>query len=281
MRVRLRFAKVGKVRFTSHRDVARMFERALRRTALPVAYSGGFSPRPKLSFGLALSTGHESVAEYLDIVVAEPLDAAGLAALPARLSDALPVGVDVVDAAPIAAAEPSLQEDVRSCTFRIEVADLDPADAQRLVAAAMAADELVLTRTRKGREIVDDLRPAVLTVSVVGRTDRGTELEAELAVHPRSVRPAELLRALSSERTLEARRVLRTAQWIWRDGARSEPLPAAAPTDATAPSHAEAHGASRRDHPDGRPRTPGGRTPPDEHAGRAGEDHLATGVGTG
>jgi radical SAM-linked protein len=67
MRVRLRFAKVGKVRWTSHRDVARMWERALRRIRLPLAYTQGFSPRPKVSFGLALSTGHESVAEYLDI----------------------------------------------------------------------------------------------------------------------------------------------------------------------------------------------------------------------
>ena len=67
MRLRLRFDKHGKVRFTSHRDVARIWERTLRRAALPVAYSEGFSPRPKLSFGLALSTGHESDAEYLDV----------------------------------------------------------------------------------------------------------------------------------------------------------------------------------------------------------------------
>ena len=67
MRVRLRFTKAGKVRFTSHRDVARMWERAVRRAGLPVSYSEGFSPRAKLHFGLALSTGHESIAEYLDV----------------------------------------------------------------------------------------------------------------------------------------------------------------------------------------------------------------------
>ena len=66
-RLRVRFAKHGKVRFTSHRDVARVWERALRRVALPVAYSEGFSPRPRLSFGLALPTGCASVGEYLDI----------------------------------------------------------------------------------------------------------------------------------------------------------------------------------------------------------------------
>ena len=66
-RVRIRFAKLGKIRWTSHRDTARMWERAFRRARLPVGYTNGFSPRPRVSFGLALPTGHESVAEYLDV----------------------------------------------------------------------------------------------------------------------------------------------------------------------------------------------------------------------
>ena len=66
--VRLRYTKRGKVRWISHRDVARALERAFRITELPLAFTEGFSPRPKVSFGLALSTGHESDAEYLDLV---------------------------------------------------------------------------------------------------------------------------------------------------------------------------------------------------------------------
>ena len=66
-RLRFRFSKMGKVRFTSHRDVARMWERALRRSRLPVAYSQGFVPHPLVSFGLALPTGCESLGEYLDV----------------------------------------------------------------------------------------------------------------------------------------------------------------------------------------------------------------------
>src|SRR5215210_3122241 len=100
-RVRLRFSKVGKVRFTSHRDTARCWERALRRAELPVAYTEGFSPRPKVSFGLALSTGHESLAEYLDVDLdlddmRSPSDTEAL--LP-QLSSALPVGIDATAAA--------------------------------------------------------------------------------------------------------------------------------------------------------------------------------------
>ena len=72
--VRVRYAKRGKVRWISHRDVARAFERALRIEQLPLAFTLGFSPRPKVSFGLALSTGYESDAEYLDLELAEPIE---------------------------------------------------------------------------------------------------------------------------------------------------------------------------------------------------------------
>ena len=72
--VRVRYAKRGKIRWISHRDVARAFERALRIEQLPLAFTLGFSPRPKVSFGLALSTGHESEVEYLDLVFSEEIE---------------------------------------------------------------------------------------------------------------------------------------------------------------------------------------------------------------
>jgi radical SAM-linked protein len=247
MKVRLRFSKLGKIRFTSHRDVARIWERALRRAALPVAYTEGFSPRPKLHFGLALSTGHESLAEYLDVDLRDEVE---IAALPALLDAELPVGIRVTAAAPVAPGTPSLQEAVASCSWRIEALGLDPALADSLVADLLAADEVLITRTRKGKEVTDDLRPAILTVSLTGPTTGGVSLDADLAVHPRSARPSELLRALASQAP-PARRaavtegnVLRVAQWTWRDGVRCEPL--AAP-DVTARGEDAHHG---RDHTD-------------------------------
>lgn len=219
--VRFRFTKLGKIRFTSHRDVARIFERALRKAAIPVAYTEGFSPRPKIAFGLALSTGHESMAEYLDVSV-KPDAGIPVSDLPGRLSSALPSGLDVVAAAPVQPGDASLQEAVTSCTWRIEVPGWDLDDAGQHVDAALAADELVLTRTRKGKEVTDDLRPAVLSLAVVGPSPWGVELEAELATQPRGLRPAELLAVLSP--SAHEGHVLRTAQWISRDGAKVEPL---------------------------------------------------------
>ena len=127
IRLRVRFAKRGKVRFTSHRDVARLWERALRKAGVDVAYSEGFSPRPKLSFGLALSTGHESEAEYLEIRLAEgprtDTDLADLDSLGRRLDEALPAGIDVLAVAASDQKNDSLQQAVTACTWRFDVDD--------------------------------------------------------------------------------------------------------------------------------------------------------------
>jgi radical SAM-linked protein len=221
-RVRLRFSKLGKVRWTSHRDVARMWERALRRAEVRVAYSEGFSPRPKLSFGLALSTGHESLGEYLDVDLAAPVD---VESLPARLTPALPDGIDCLAGIELAGGEPSLQQDVTTCRWEIELAGV--ADAADGVAAALAAPTLVITRTRKGQDVTDDVRPAILAMTACGAV-----VVADVATQPRGLRPGELLDACFPG--VEALRVLRTHQWIERDGARREPVP----VDATSLPHA-------------------------------------------
>jgi radical SAM-linked protein len=220
--IRLKFTKLGKIRFTSHRDVARLFERALRKAAIDVAYTEGFSPRPKIAFGLALSTGHESLAEYLDVALRD--GDVDVTTLPGRLSSALPAGIDVVAAAPAQPGDASLQEAVTSCTWRIELRDMDLDRAERLVAQTLAADELVLTRTRKGKEVTDDLRPAVLSLAIDGPTDAGVALLTELATQPRGLRPSELVAVLDPLGGIDEGRVLRIAQWLARDGAKAEPL---------------------------------------------------------
>jgi radical SAM-linked protein len=221
MRLRVRFQKLGKVRWTSHRDVARMWERACRRVQLPLAWTEGFSPRPKLSFGLALPTGAESFAEYLDLELA-PEAAVDIDELPSQLSPALPAGVDVAVVAVVEPKAPSLQEDVDSCTWRMGLAPGAVVDTAVLVDRALASSSLLVERERKGRLSVDDVRPAILALSADTTAAGEVELEALLATRPRALRPQELLRALDPD--LEATRVCRTHQWIERDGLREEPL---------------------------------------------------------
>ncbi len=225
--VRIAFTKHGKVRFISHRDVARAFERAFRVADLPLAFTQGFSPRPKVSFGLALSVGHESDAEYLDFELAEEID---LVRLPDALAVALPEGIVVFGAVALADRAPALQEAVSAVDWEIEVlgatptTDAGPPAVTPRVEALLRAETLPMERVRKGRTSSDDIRPALRRIAVLGPTAHGTLIGAELATRPTSVRPAELVVALGPE--LREGRVRRTRQWIERGGERYDPLAA-------------------------------------------------------
>ncbi|MCH2425961.1 MAG: TIGR03936 family radical SAM-associated protein [Acidimicrobiales bacterium] len=224
MRLRIRYSKKGKVRFISHRDVARIWERALRRVGVSVAYSQGFSPRPKLSFGLALSTGHESEAEFLDLELSDEdgdWTAVRGVDLAARLTAALPVGLDVVAVAPVEKGD-SLQQAVTSCTWAIEVDDVDREYMDAWVAGVLSREEIVVERERKGKPVVEDLRPHVLALDVTGTTETGIRLSADLGTQPRALRPTELLAAMDPP--LTARTVCRMNQWMSQGDGREEPL---------------------------------------------------------
>ena len=249
LRLRIRFTKAGKIRFVSHRDVARLFERAMRIVRLPMAYSEGFSPRPKLSFGLALSVGHESDAEYLDVEVTEMPDVEPLAA---ALTDALPDGLTVEAVVVLEQGAASLQQVITSCTWRIEILGAPTDRVMAAAAAALAAPELPMERVRKGKTAIADVRPAILALRGVGPTmdgmpirsgpstsdgtptRDGTELEVELSNESTSLRPSELIELLGRlaaepdgpepDGGFSEGRVRRTHQWIEVDGIRSEPV---------------------------------------------------------
>jgi radical SAM-linked protein len=239
-RLRVRFAKVGKIRFTSHRDVARMWERALRRSGIPVSRSQGFNPRPLVAFGLALPTGSESLAEYLDVSLAAPADGSPMAqpwgdsypdlgTLGAALSEFLPEGIDVVALATLASDASSLQQEVTSCSWELEVLGVTAAELVRRVERLLDAPTVSVQRERKGRHFDDDLRPSIRSLTLFeppgGNAASGGStgwLRAELATRPRGVRPRELVEVLGTEVVLA--RARRTQQWIERDGARWEPL---------------------------------------------------------
>src|SRR5690242_14413783 len=99
-RLRIRYAKRGRLRFSSHRDFARAFERALRRAGTPMAYSGGFRPHPRISYLGAAPTGVASEAEYLEIGLAEAREPAQVCA---EIDAALPDGLDLLEAVPAGA----------------------------------------------------------------------------------------------------------------------------------------------------------------------------------
>ncbi len=219
-RVRVRYSKTGKIRFTSHRDVARIWERSLRRAGLPVALTEGFSPRAKLHFGPALATGYESDAEYLDIDLAVT-EMAAEQVLEA-LVGVLPDGMVASGASVLQPGTMSLQQAVTRCDWDIELAGVGVDEVARWVDRVLGAARLVITRERKGQKITEDLAPQVHALEVGEPTSRGVRLLATLGTQPRTARPSELLAV--TEPVYRPVLVRRTRQWIEQDGARMEPL---------------------------------------------------------
>lgn len=226
MILRVRSTKLGKVRFVGHRDMARVWERALRRCGAPVAFTSGFTPRPRISFGLALPMGAESVAEYVDV---EMNPAFGSLPDPdqigAELSEVLPGGVDVTAVGIVERADTSLQEVVTSTTWELWGADLDGAAVQAACDLQDCA-ALPLARERKGVRGTDDVRPAIIDLRP---SPDGMRLIAELATTGRGLRPAELAGlAFPGCDPLDVR-VLRTHQWTDHGESRREVLSLSVP----------------------------------------------------
>ncbi|NMH96742.1 DUF2344 domain-containing protein [Pseudonocardia sp. K10HN5] len=160
-RIRLRFARRGRLRFLSHRDVARSFERAVRRAGVPVSHSHGFSPHPRLSWIGAAPTGAASEAEYLEIGLTRPVDPAQLVA---ELDAALPDGLDVLEA--VVAEGTPLAERIDASRWCVELPGVEPETLRAALSALLAADSVVVERvTPSGRREID-VRAALVTAEV-------------------------------------------------------------------------------------------------------------------
>ena len=161
-RLRIRYAKRGRLRFTSHRDIQRAFERALRRAAVPMAYSAGFSPHPKISWAGAAPTGTASEAEYVEIAVARRVDPEKLRA---ELDAALPPDLDVLEI--VEAATPSLMDQLEASVWQIELPEADPAEVRKAVDAFLAAETVEVERLMKAGKRTFDTRSAVLSLELL------------------------------------------------------------------------------------------------------------------
>ncbi|WP_405797267.1 TIGR03936 family radical SAM-associated protein [Streptomyces longwoodensis] len=156
-RIRLRYTKRGRLRFTSHRDFQRAFERALRRAEVPMAYSAGFTPHPKVSYANAAPTGTGSEAEYLEIALTAARDPETLRVL---LDESLPPGLDVVEA--VEAHTSGLADRLTASVWELRLDGVDPADADRAVAAFRAAETVEVQRLTKNGVRTFDARSAVV-----------------------------------------------------------------------------------------------------------------------
>lgn len=204
-KLRLRYAKRGRLKFSSHRDFQRALERALRRSAVPMAYSAGFHPHPKVSYANAAPTGTASEAEYVELSVARRIDPE---ALRQALDDSLPPGLDVLQ---VVEAEPgALADRLEASDWEIVLPGVSPADLRSALSAFLALDHVQVQRLMKTGMRTFDARGPVVLAEVVdpaaARSDAGRaspSIEGDCAIlravvrHTTpAVRPDDVLAAL-------------------------------------------------------------------------------------
>jgi radical SAM-linked protein len=189
----VRYAKRGKMRFASHRDVARAFERGVRRAGLPVAHSAGFTPHPKISYAGGAPTGVASEAEYLSLGLTSRNEAE---AVRERLNAALPDGIDVIDVTEDAGGLPASR--LTASEWQVILPGLTPDSVAPAVRRFLALEHAPVERlTNKGLRRMD-ARSAVVTLEVhrVDETGGDTALRMVVRHTVPAVRPDDVLTAL-------------------------------------------------------------------------------------
>ena len=198
----MRYAKRGRLRFTSHRDFSRAFERALVRSRVPVAYSSGFNPHPRISYANAAPTGAASEGEYLEIGLAEAVDPAEVLT---ALDEALPDGLDILEV--VESSGGSLADRLEASVWRVTVPGLPPEKAAEAVQRFLGTEHVAVERmTKKGLRSFD-CRAAVVSLSARSKPDSDDPcaiLDMVLRHETPSVRPDDVLAGLRDIAGLEA-----------------------------------------------------------------------------
>lgn len=203
-RLRFTFARGAAARYVSHLDLARLWERALRRARLPVAYSAGFTPHARIAFAAPLSVGHTGGAELVDVFLGEAVEPEEAAA---RLGAQLPEGLSLLVAQAVPVSGPALQAQLRAAEYVVSFAEESPALAIR-VAELLARVEVPIERRREGKRVKDlDLRPFIQTLIVTSTSPAQLVMRLKMDTAG-AARPDEVLAALGvADRPLKIHRV--------------------------------------------------------------------------
>ena len=195
LRMRLMFATSGPLSYVSVLDLGRLWERALRRAAIPLRYSLGFNPRPKMQFAAPLPTGCGSEAEWLDIWLTEPREPSAIAT---ALADTLPPDLHVIEITWVPEDAPALSELIRAVAYRVLLRDVNATELE--TACAMLLKEENVLRAKRGRRRHQhyDLRQLIERLNVTPALEPWTAtLEMRLKAQAGATgRPDEVLSAL-------------------------------------------------------------------------------------
>ena len=203
MRVRITFTKQNALRYIGHLDLHRLWERAMRRASLPISYSQGFHPQPKISLAAALPLGFSSRNEVLDVRLNEDVAVEDISN---RLKDNLPPDIQVLNIESVDERLPALQTLVLSAAYDVHLTEpVEGSELKRRVEELMNAESIIRERRNK----TYDLRPLVEMLSIITQADGNAWLKMTLASREGATgRPEEVLSALGIEP--ETARVERT-----------------------------------------------------------------------
>jgi radical SAM-linked protein len=228
-RLRIRWTKEGRTRFLSARDTASVWERAVRRAGLPIAYSEGFTPHARISFPDALPVGVASTGEYAELTFVAPVDPADDLG---RLSTTLPEGMDVLTWTDVPAGAPRLASLLPATLWELVWPPVDATALTELLRdrceALLAASSAEVVRERPDGARTLDVRPAVVALAVAARpapdgAEARTVLRAVLRNDAPTIRPSDLLAALGDGFAPPAL-VRRVAQGVPTDAGLDEAL---------------------------------------------------------
>jgi radical SAM-linked protein len=203
MRLRVTYTKTGGLRYTGHLDLYKAWERLARRAGLPLAYSQGFNPHPKMVLSPALPLGFASQCEMIDLWLEQPLPPEQLRRM---LEPAAPPGVEIVDLVDVPLDQPSLQSQIQSAAYTVTLVEAADDLEQRLEALLA---QLSLPRNRRGKTY--DLRPLIEELRLLP-TDEAGQLRLHMRLACREAatgRPEEVLDALGLP--VESARITRTS----------------------------------------------------------------------
>lgn len=227
-RFRIEFTKGDEVRFLSHLDVMKAFERAIRRAGMPIAFSEGFNPHPKMNFASALAVGVTSEAEFMDIELKENLPSAEVVKM---LAKALPHGLDVKTGREVPTGAPALMSEVNRAVYQVkstlELA-VDPGQVADKLKDFMGLSEVVITkRTKKGLK-PKDIKPGILGLDV--STEQGILKLTILTItgSEGNVRPEEVVQAFTERSGLpidcDSLYIRRLALYVEKNGKMINPM---------------------------------------------------------
>ncbi|MDA7432690.1 TIGR03960 family B12-binding radical SAM protein [Synechococcus sp. AH-601-N23] len=194
-RLRIQFAKTGSMALLSHLDLMRLLERALRRSGLPISFTGGFHPLPRVQIALALPLGAEADGEWMDMEFTEALDPLQLQQ---GLQPLLPPGITLLTVAEVPVSSPSLSQEIRAAvwSFDVELESGMTFDWSPAIAALLAADQLMWHDTdKKGRPRSRDCRSVLRRLDVLSDPEGSRlrlRLEADVDSMGRSLRPSQI-----------------------------------------------------------------------------------------